>query len=44
MKQSGFGDAVGAVADMRALARCAIAIIDDKAAGTFALALQLPAD
>mmetsp|Transcript_22197 Transcript_22197/g.51652 ORF Transcript_22197/g.51652 Transcript_22197/m.51652 type:complete len:253 (+) Transcript_22197:943-1701(+) len=38
MKQSGFGDAVGAVADMRALARCAIAIIDDKAAGTFALA------
>jgi len=33
----GFGDALGAMADMRSLARCALAIVDDKPAGTFAL-------
>jgi hypothetical protein len=34
-----FDDALGAIADMRALARCALVVVDDKAEGTFALSL-----
>mmetsp|Transcript_43555 Transcript_43555/g.107751 ORF Transcript_43555/g.107751 Transcript_43555/m.107751 type:complete len:552 (+) Transcript_43555:212-1867(+) len=39
VEKSTFDDAEGAMADMRALARCAVVIVDDKAEGTFALAL-----
>lgn len=34
-----FDDAVGAFLDMRALARCALVVVDDKPAGTFALTI-----
>jgi hypothetical protein len=34
---SAFDDAHGAIVDMRSLARCALVIVDDKIAGTYAL-------
>jgi hypothetical protein len=34
-----FDDALGALADMRALSRCALVVVDDKAEGTYALSL-----
>jgi hypothetical protein len=34
-----FDNAVGALLDMRALARCALVVVDDKPAGTFALSV-----
>ncbi|KAG8466932.1 hypothetical protein KFE25_008311 [Diacronema lutheri] len=39
VEKATFDDAEGAMADMRALSRCALVIVDDKAEGTFALSL-----
>mmetsp|Transcript_1215 Transcript_1215/g.3157 ORF Transcript_1215/g.3157 Transcript_1215/m.3157 type:complete len:609 (+) Transcript_1215:135-1961(+) len=39
LKHVNFDDAIGAIADMRALAKCAVVVADDKYEGTFALSL-----